>query len=153
MFIAALTFLCQSCSYQSDWEKTQRVTPVVNRVLNSQCFSSQLKDLGVAPRWISAITTAKRTVPVRYVWEDTLSVGYTYPDTDNHIYLNKKFHDGFSACQTGSNLAHEVLHLEGFRHAYVALDGRQDQLFFPFVWDDAYKINTAFESCCFQFTE
>lgn len=146
MFLAALTFLCSNCSFYDDWEKTQRATPLVNKVLNSQCFSREARDVGLSEYWLSKITTAKRTTPVTFVDEDTQSVGYMYPGY-NRIYLNKKFQDHFTLCQTASTLAHETLHLEGFLHAGFAPGARQDQEMFA-GWDAAYKVNSAFESCC-----
>jgi hypothetical protein len=131
MFLAAVTFLCQSCSFYDDWEKIQRVTPLVNEVLNSQCFTAELRNMGVAERWIGAMTTFKGKVPVYFYFADNGTVGYTEPDFSKNVWLNKKFHDSFTLCQTGSNLAHEVLHLEGHRHL-----------------DAAYSVNIAFERCC-----
>lgn len=153
MFLAALTFICSNCSFYDDWEKAQRVTPLVNKVLNSKCFADELRDLGVNPRWVDAITTAKRKVPTVFYYANNGTVGYTEPDWSKSVWLNKKFHDGFGLCQTGSNLAHEVLHLEGFRHIGVALNGRQEQLEFPFVYDDGYRVNDAFNACCYQFAD
>jgi hypothetical protein len=146
MFLTALTFFCANCSYFDDWEKTQRVTPLVNKVLMSQCFSREARNVGMSERWLSLITTAKRRVDVIYYFEDTSTIGYTIPDVNKNIYVNKKFHDSYNLCQTGSNLAHEVLHLEGFRHFGVT--GVQEQEFAG--WDDAYKVNAAFDACCVE---
>jgi len=148
MFLAALSFICSSCNFDQ-WYQTQHVRPVMNEVLNSQCFADELRDRGVAEKWVGAMTTVKRKVPVEYYFENSNVIGYTEPDLNDTVHLNWRFHSSYTVCMSGSNMAHEVLHLEGFRHAYVALNGRQEQLSdFGFAPDAAYLVNSAFESCC-----
>jgi len=130
-FIAAFSIFCANC-VGGEWYKLHRAVASMEHVLPSRCFANSMRGQGVSEHWINALATSKRPIDVEFYFENNRVVGWTNPDSDNLIRLNRKFHDGFGICMQASNLAHEVLHLEGFRH---------------FV-DAAYATNQAFAGCC-----
>ncbi len=133
MFAAtALTFLCLLCT-EPEWYKIQHIRPLLNEVLPSECFADSMRSMAVPDKWIKLLATAQNQIPVKFYRENSNVVGYMNPGEDT-IHLNRKFHDGFGFCKTGSNIAHEILHVQGFRH---------------FI-DPAYATNRAFEQCCFE---
>ena len=54
---------------------------------------------------------------VELYYENTSTVGYTYPNT-RRIWVNTKFFNYYSPEEVAGNLMHEWLHKVGFEHAY-----------------------------------
>jgi len=104
---------------------------LINRTVQSQCFDARMAEQYISREWVEAIRRARNDLPVYFYRENSNVVGYMNPGSDN-IYLNRKFHDGFSLCKTGSNITHELVHVLGYRHKA----------------DVAYAANYAFEACC-----
>ncbi len=57
----------------------------------------------------------KMDVELELYYEDSNTVGYTYPNT-THIWMNLKFFNNYGAPQVAGNLMHEWLHKLGFGH-------------------------------------
>lgn len=70
-------------------------------------------------------------------WKNT--VGYTYAST-KRIWMNRKYHDGMSACEKASNTTHELLHKLGQTHDVAATARR------PF--SSNYMANKIIKKCC-----
>jgi len=132
-----ITLACILCTTPEAF-KIHDAQSLINRVVQTQCFTNEMYAQGVSDNWIDAIRSAKHRLPIYYFHSDETeteldeyTVGYMNPGSDN-IYLNRKFHNSFSRCQTGSNITHELTHVIGFRHKR----------------DVAYAANYAFEACC-----
>lgn len=116
-------------------ERIPYVQPLLNRTIEKHCFANELAARGVSDYWINQIQGANTNLKLYYYRENNGTVGYTYL-YDSTIYLNRKFHDGYNLCQTGSNVAHELTHALGYAHPS---NGKNDV---------SYKVNAAFEACC-----
>ncbi|HXH30687.1 MAG TPA: hypothetical protein VNJ01_07725 [Bacteriovoracaceae bacterium] len=55
-------------------------------------------------------------VELELYYENTSTIGYTYPNTAR-IWMNKKFFNNYSATEVADNLMHEWVHKLGFSHA------------------------------------
>lgn len=55
-------------------------------------------------------------VEVELYYENTNTIGYTYPNT-KRIWMNTKYFNSYTSTQVASNLTHEWLHKLGFTHA------------------------------------
>lgn len=65
------------------------------------------------------LTPAKNNamdVELELYYENTTTIGYTYPNT-RRIWMNTKYFDRYTAAQVAGNLTHEWLHKLGFGHA------------------------------------
>jgi len=127
-----ITLACMLCTTPEAF-KLLGVQPLINRVVQSQCFADNMYARGVGDVWIDKLKNANVRLPVYFYIQDSNVVGYMNPGSDN-IYLNRKFHNFFSRCKTGSNITHELTHVLGFRHKA----------------DVAYAANYAFEACCVE---
>ena len=105
--------------------------PLINRTVQTHCFANALADQGVSDFWINQLQGYDDRLNIYFYREDTNTVGRTNLGSKN-IELNRKFHDRYNLCQTGSNIVHELTHTLGFAH---------------FI-DVAYAANYAFEKCC-----
>lgn len=123
---------CIAC-IGAEAQKIHNVQGIVNEVLTSQCFEKQLYARGVSQYWVKKLQNADEDLQISFYRQDNKTLGWTYKN-DTHIRLNRKFHDKFSACQTGGTVVHELTHTLGFVH---------------FV-DTAYSAGYAFEDCCFE---
>lgn len=123
----------------SDEEKVEAAAALVKAVIRGQKFkdavvgftyqgerkfadNNGLTNLQIYDRLIIA---AERLTPARnftldaeleLYYEDSNTIGYTYPHT-NRIWMNTKFFDRYNAAQVAGNLAHEWVHKMGFTHA------------------------------------
>lgn len=123
----------------TDKEKIDNAADLVKRVIMSQDFkdavvgftyngekqfidNNGLTNLQIYDRIIIA---AERLSPTRnYVldaeiqlyYEDSTTIGYTYPSTPR-IWMNTKYFDRYTPYQVAGNLTHEWLHKMGFIHA------------------------------------
>lgn len=125
-----ITLLCAYCTTAEafrilDSQKT------LNDVLQTRCFADHMSEQGVSNDWTRALQTANKRLVIRFYYEDSKVVGWTYAG-DPNINLNRKFHDTFSTCEQASNIAHELAHTLGYMH----------------MADVAYATNYAFERCC-----
>lgn len=112
--------------------KIHEAQTLLNRVLPSACFANKLAEQKISDYWINQLQGANERLSIRFYRDDASSVvGYTYK-WDTNFYLNRKFHDRYNACQSGSNVAHELTHTLGYVHKA----------------DVGYAVNYAFESCC-----
>lgn len=127
-----ITLACMLCTTPEAF-KLLDVQPLINRVVQSQCFANNMYAQGVSDVWIDKLKNANVRLPVYFYTQDTTTVGYMNPGSNN-IYLNRKFHNVFTRCKTGSNITHELTHVLGFRHKA----------------DVAYAANYAFEACCVE---
>lgn len=81
-----------------------------------------LSNLQIYNRLIIAaekLTPAKNytlDVEVRLYFEDSNTIGYTFPSSKG-IWMNTKFFDRYTPYQVAGNLTHEWLHKMGFGHA------------------------------------
>lgn len=112
-------------------QKIHLAQTLVNQVTRTQCFADSMYAQGIGDYWIDAIKGARQNLPVYFYRQNNNVVGFMNPGSPN-IYLNRTFHDSFTACKTGSNVTHELVHVLGFRHKA----------------DVAYAANYAFEQCC-----
>lgn len=121
---------CMDCTTAEAF-KIHATQTLVNNVTQSVCFDNEMRKLNVPYGWIDRVQNANIKIPLYYYFEDTQTIGYMNPGSPN-VYLNRKFHNTMSKCRVGSNIAHELTHLLGYRH----------------VVDVAYATNFAFEQCC-----
>lgn len=125
-----ITLLCAYCTTVEAFKILDAQT-LMNRVVPTHCFANKLAERGVSDEWINRLQGANERLSIRFYFEDSKVVGWTYA-RDTNINLNRKFHDKFSACKTASNVTHELVHTLGFVHKV----------------DVAYAANYAFEACC-----
>lgn len=55
-------------------------------------------------------------VELELYFENTTTIGYTYPDTER-IWMNTKFFNSYTPAQVAGNLTHEWMHKLGFTHS------------------------------------
>ena len=105
-------------------ERNTIATQKVEETINSQCFEAEwvksYLDLNQTngmskAQALELIRSSKTTIELEMYrsWKST--VGYTYSNT-KRIWMNRKFHDAFSACEKAANIAHEITHKIGFGH-------------------------------------
>jgi len=121
---------CMLCT-GAEAQKIHLAQTLINKTLPTACFANKMAEVGVSDYWINQLQGADKRLEIRFYREESQTVGWTYLN-DNKINLNRKFHDGYTACQSGSNIAHELAHTLGYAH---------------FV-DVAYATNYAFSACC-----
>jgi hypothetical protein len=88
---------------------------------------------------IQAIRSARLQIPIVYYYANNGTVGYRQPP-DNTIYVNRKFHDGYSVCSEASGNGHEALHVLGFDHDFRRTARRPFSV--PYSW------NAMTNDCC-----
>lgn len=131
----------------------QRALNKVREVMASKCFEEKLLQR-VEPnkdrmRQTNGLTNAEvikdlrsKAVEVRFEmyskWYSKVK-GYTYPST-NKIWTNRKFHNGSTDCNKGSNALHEISHKMGYGHAFKANNLR------PYTVP--YSLNWVMSQCC-----
>lgn len=125
-----INLVCLACTYQ-EFLNTEKLEEALSQTLPTQCFTEKMRSQGVPEYWTNAIQTAQVDLKIKYYFNADTVVGYMDESTKN-VFLNRRFHRTFSTCTQASNIAHETLHVLGFRH---------------FV-DSAYAVNSAFEACC-----
>lgn len=129
-----ISFICALCTFD-DWYRSQHARPLLENILKTQCFFENMRAQNASEHWIQTLVNWKEPITIKFYEGDPHVVGYTEPPWDA-IYLNRVAHNSFSYCKTASNIAHEMLHLKGFRH----------------FADAAYATNYAFEPCCNAWT-
>lgn len=123
----------------NDEDKLADAADLVKRVIQSQEFkdaivgftyngkhtfvdNNGLTNLQIYDRLIIAaekLTPAKNytlDVEVRLYYEDSTTVGYTYPSSKG-IWMNTKYFNRYTPYQVAGNLTHEWVHKLGFTHA------------------------------------
>lgn len=134
-------------------ERIPYVQPLLNRTVQTHCFANALARQGVSDYWINQIQGAHENLRIHFYREQSNVVGWTYL-WDSKVHLNRKFHDSYNLCQTGSNVAHELTHVLGYAHANSLTADKQLQIDGYFMFapsnDVAYATNRAFEACCPQ---
>jgi hypothetical protein len=120
----------------------------VETTINSSCFENEMLSSSVdagqmnglsKKQVIEKMRSSKTTIELELYrsWKNT--VGYTFSST-KRIWMNRKFHDKFNACQVAANLAHELTHKLGFKHDLKATKRRPYSV--PYVTGDIIK------KCC-----
>ena len=122
----------------TDREKIENAADLVKRIIMSQEFkdavvgftynrekrfvdNNGLTNLQIYDRIIIAaerLSTAKNyvmDVEIQLYYEDSTTIGYTYPSTPR-IWMNTKYFDRYTPYQVAGNLTHEWLHKLGFIH-------------------------------------
>lgn len=131
-------------------DKLKQAEIKVNETIQSTCFNDFLTQPKFRSKLVQTnglsrsqvvekIKSTTLTVPVVYYFKNNSVIGYRQPPF-NTIYLNKKYHDKYSACSSAANLAHEASHVLGFTHDFKATKRR------PF--SVPYSISHAFSFCC-----
>lgn len=133
-----------------EYEKNSIAIQKVEETILGQCFEdewhasnmdeNQLNGLSKVGA-IQRIKGARTTIELEsyYSWVNT--VGYTFEST-KRIWMNRKFHNGFTTCQKAANLAHELTHKIGFTHDVKVTKRR------PF--SVPYMTGTIVSKCCKQ---
>ncbi len=105
---------------------------VVNHVYNGQktfVDNSGLTNLQIYDRIIIAAERLspqknfRMDVEIELYFEDSSTIGYTYPSTPR-IWMNRKFFSRYTLAQVAGNLTHEWLHKLGFSHDVSDTDSR-----------------------------
>lgn len=122
---------CEIC-VPKEIVRIERASKLVDKYLGRACFISRMRDRGVSFGDTMVVSNITGRYPIIFYREDSLTIGKMYPDRP-YIYLNRKFHDTFTYCETAANLAHELAHHAGFRHQFV---------------DVAYATGDSFLDCC-----
>ena len=130
----------------TDQEKVEAAADLVKRVIQTQEFkdaivgftyngkktfvdNNGLTNLQIYDRIIIAaerLTPAKNytlDAEIKLYYEDTNTIGYTYPST-TRIFMNKKYFNRYTPYQVAGNLTHEWLHKMGFTHAVASTSSR-----------------------------
>lgn len=121
----------------------------VEEVILSECFEKEWLEANIdldqtngmsKKEVLDFVRASKVTVELEAYRKGNSVIGYTYASSDR-VWFNRKFHDGFSLCDKGSNFAHELLgHKNGFSHDSKATKRRP--LSVP------YQLGTVFDKCC-----
>ncbi len=105
---------------------------VVNHIYNGQktfVDNSGLTNLQVYDRIIIGAEKLfpeknfRLDVQIELYYEESSTIGYTYPSTPR-IWMNRKFFSRYTSYQVAGNLTHEWLHKLGFTHAVSDTDSR-----------------------------
>jgi hypothetical protein len=125
----------------------QRALKKVREVLASSCFETKMTSRKL--RKTNGLTNAEvitdlrsKAVEVEFeMYSKWLSKvkGYTYPST-NRIWTNRKFHNGSTDCNKGSNLLHEISHKMGYGHSFKPNKLRP--------YSVPYSLNWVMKECC-----
>jgi hypothetical protein len=130
----------------TDQEKIEKAADLVKRVIMSQEFkdavvgftyngensfvdNNGLTNLQIYDRIIIAaerLSPAKNYVldaEIQLYYEDSTTIGYTYPST-TRIWMNTKYFNRYTPYQVAGNLTHEWIHKLGFTHDVAATDAR-----------------------------
>lgn len=130
----------------TEQEKIESAADLVKRVIQGQDFkdaiigftyngkkafadNNGLTNLQIYDRIIIAaerLTPAKNYVldaEIQLYYEDSTTIGYTYPST-SRIWMNTKYFHRYTPYQVAGNLTHEWLHKLGFTHDVAATASR-----------------------------
>lgn len=133
---------------QKEIEKNTEAAQMVETVVMSQCFESgvnksemDLKQTGGLSKdqVTQKVRGAKTTAELEMYRANNTTVGYTYR-TAKRIWMNKKFHDGYSVCEKAKNLSHEISHKLSFAHDEKATKRRP--------YSVPYIIGAVVKKCC-----
>lgn len=129
--------------------KNTQAAQKVETTIMSQCFEKELLASCLDENQSNGLTKKEvlnlvRSSKVKIELEMYKSwrgvVGYTY-DGVNKIWMNRKFHNGFSVCESAANLAHEAIgHQNGFKHDFKSTKRRMCSV--PYVF------GTVVTRCC-----
>lgn len=72
---------------------------------------------------LTPIRNTTMDVEVELYYENTSTIGYTYPNT-KRIWMNTKYFDNYTPGQVAGNLTHEWMHKLGFTHATIYTSSR-----------------------------
>lgn len=140
---------CRNCT-TDEVAKYAKVTEKLREVMHSQCFKDailsrqMIQTMERTPAQVlEHVLGQNREISIElYTNRLVRTVGYTYPNTKN-IWLNRKYHNGYGICQSGSNLSHEGAgHKNGYDHATQWSKERDFSV--------PYSFNYAFEKCCVE---
>ncbi len=91
---------------------------------NSGLTNLQIYDrIIIAAERLSPDKNFRLDVELELYYEDSSTIGYTYPSTPR-IWMNRKFFTRYTPYQVAGNLTHEWLHKLGFTHAVSDTDSR-----------------------------
>jgi hypothetical protein len=91
---------------------------------NSGLTNLQIYDrIIIAAERLSPEKNFRLDVEIELYYEESSTIGYTYPSTPR-IWMNRKFFTRYSPSQIAGNLTHEWLHKLGFVHAVSDTDSR-----------------------------
>ena len=134
----------------SQREKVEDAADLVKRVISSQEFkdavvnhtvngvktfanNNGLTNLQIYERIIIAserVSPAKNftlDVELELYYENSSTIGYTYPDS-TRIWMNTKYFNTFSPYKVADNLTHEWIHKLGFVHDAAATEARPNSV-------------------------
>jgi hypothetical protein len=129
--------------------KNTQAAQKVESTINGQCFEKELlsscldetQSNGLTKKEVlNLVRSSKVSIDLEMYksWRGT--VGYTY-DGVNKIWMNRKFHNGFSVCESAANLAHEAVgHQNGFKHDMQATKRRPCSV--------PYVLGSVLTKCC-----
>lgn len=141
---------CTSSCTTAERIQLAEAAVVANQIVHGACFEKFMRTWGLVDEWntplkadpvIKKLRTTVLTVPVRYYYERSNTVGYRQPPS-NQINFNRRFHDYYTVCDTASNATHEWSHADplSFGHPFDKTSWRGHTV--------PYAINNAFDACC-----
>lgn len=125
--------VCADCT-QAEFDKVQVAEVLVDQTFRKDCFLREMEKRGVSFGDATVVRTVTGTFDMHFYYRDDHVIGWMTPGQPD-IWMNRKFHDTYGACETSSNIAHELCHMQGFRHAKA---------------DVCYATNAAFSACCVE---
>lgn len=137
-------FQCVTCT-DAEKVKVAEAQTIANETVDGACFEKFM--LGWGLMWTNELTPAQVvadlraqaiTTPVHFYYENNGVVGYRNPPASD-IYMNRKFHQYYTAADTASNATHEWSHVAGYDHPSKRTSWRGRTV--------PYAINSAFDKC------
>lgn len=111
---------------------------IVDEVTHSECFGNYIKNYPgllnnrdeTRDELLHRLRTIKPKLNLVMYYKNNRTVGYTYANSDT-IWMNRKFHGGYSLHQSAANLAHERAHKLGYTHDFKRTSRRPNQVPYP----------------------
>lgn len=107
--VASEEFMAEVLSHTVDGEETYVDN---NRRSNGEIYWNIL----LGNEILQPAANNRMDVEVELYYDDTNTVGYTYPNT-KRIWINTKYFDAYEPASVAGNLFHEWLHKLGYNHA------------------------------------
>ena len=124
-------------------DKNTQAAQKVETTIMSQCFERELLSSCLDEKQSNGMTkkqvldfvrSSKISIDLQIYKSWRGVVGYTFEGV-NKIWMNRKFHAGFSVCESAANLAHEAVgHKNGFKHDMKSTPRRSCSV--PYVLGD-----------------
>lgn len=119
---------------------------IVDEVTHSECFANYIKNFPglinnkdeTRDELITSLRSQKPKLNFVMYYKDNGTVGYTYANSDT-IWMNRKFHGGYSLHESAANLGHERSHKLGYTHDFNRTSRRSQQV--------PYPVGAAIKSC------